>query len=199
MRGVKLDEALDFEIGPEIYNPSDDSFLLLKLVDVSPGERLLEMGVGSGLVAVHAAKSGALVTAVDINPEAVECTRRNAAKNDVRVEVVQSDLFERVSGLFDVIVFNPPYLPGETTSTSWIERAWNGGTEGSETARRFLDQAWKHLAPGGRVYMILSSAGGLMSVLKAAKARYESELLEEKHMFFESIFAYKLRLKPLGT
>jgi len=196
---VKLDNSIDIEVGEEVYNPSDDSYLLLKCVEVSPGETFLEMGAGSGLIALHAARLGAKATAADVNPNAVECVRRNAARNNIKLEAVRSDLFEKVTGVFDVIAFNPPYLPGAASSTSWVEKAWAGGDEGSEMAIMFLEGAWRHLAPGGRIYMVLSSVGGLMSLLKAARERYESEMLEEKHMFFESIYVYRLRTRDFGN
>jgi len=192
---VKLDPTISIEVMDDVYNPSDDSYLLLKVIDPKPEESMLEMGPGTGLISVHAAKAGAKVTAADINPHAVECTRRNAAANGVRLEAVKSDLFQNVTGNFDIIVFNPPYLPGSTQSTSWIEKSWSGGEDGAEVAVRFLQEAWKHLAPGGRIFMILSSAGGLMSVVRAAKERYESVMLEEQRMFFESLFAYRLKLR----
>jgi len=196
---VKLDSSIDIDVHEEVYNPSDDSYLLLKCVEVSSGESFLEMGTGTGLVALHAAKLGARVTAADVNPNAVECARKNAASNDIKLEVVRSDLFEKITGSFDVIAFNPPYLPGTASSTSWVEKAWAGGEEGSEMAMRFLEGAWRHLAPGGRIYMVLSSVGGLMSLLKAAKERYESEMLDEKHMFFESIFVYKFKTRDFAN
>ncbi len=196
---MNLDHSIDIVIdSSDVYSPSDDSFLLLKVTEVKPGERLLEMGCGSGLISLHAAKAGAEVTAVDINPFAVECTRRNASRNNLRVKTIESNLFERVEGDFDVIVFNPPYLPEETRSTSWIEKSWSGGEEGSEVAVQFLDVAWKHLLPGGRVYIILSSIGGFTTALKSAKPWYDSEILEEKRMFFESIYAYKFKRKSGG-
>ena len=195
---MKFDTSIDIEVEEDVYNPSDDSYLLLDCVEVAPGESLLEMGTGSGLIALHAAKLGAKVTAADVNPRAVECARRNAARNGIRIEVVRSDLFEKVTGLFDVIAFNPPYLPGTASSTSWVEKAWAGGEEGSEMSLRFLESAWKHLAPGGRIFMVLSSVGGLMSLLKAARERYESEMLEEKHMFFESIYAYRFKVRDFA-
>lgn len=190
---MKLDTSLDIAEAPDVYAPSDDSYQLLRNVEVSPGKSFLEIGCGTGFVALHAAKNGAVVTATDINPYAVECTRRNAARNDLRMNVILTDLFEKVVGNFDIIAFNPPYLPEETRSTSWIERSWAGGREGSEVAVRFLESAWKHLAPGGQIYLILSSLGGLTTVLKSAKERYASEMLEEKHMFFESVYAYRFR------
>lgn len=197
---MRLDASIEIDVMPEVYNPSDDTFLLLKVIyGVTAGTRFLEMGTGTGLVSIHAARLGATVTAADINPHAVECTLRNAAKNGVRMDVIRSDLFEKVQGNYDVIVFNPPYLPGAATSTSWIERAWSGGDEGSEVAVRFLVDAWKHLSPGGKIFMILSSIGGLMTILKSARDKYESEMIEEQHMFFESIYAYMFRLKTSIT
>lgn len=195
---MKVDGSIEIEVDDEVYNPSDDSYLLLRCVEVSPGQSFLEMGAGTGLVALHAAKLGAKVTAADVNPKAVECTRRNAARNGIRLEVVRSDLFEKVTGIFDVIAFNPPYLPGTASSTSWVEKAWAGGEEGSEMALEFLANAWRHLAPGGRIFMVLSSVGGLMSLLKGARERYESEMLEEKHMFFESIYAYRFKVRDFA-
>jgi release factor glutamine methyltransferase len=192
---MQLDRLIDIDTADEVYNPSDDSYMLLRIVKVARDETFLEVGAGTGLIAIHAAKMGAKVTATDVNPHAVELTRRNAARNQVRIQVQQSDLFDKVDGYFDVIAFNPPYLPSDSSSTSWIERSWSGGEKGSEILVSFLDQAWRHLAPGGRIYMVLSSLTGLTSVLKAAKERYESEMLEEQRMFFESMFAYRFRAK----
>ena len=190
---MKLDNAIDIDALPEVYNPSDDSYLLLEVVDVLPGQRFLDMGSGTGILGIHAARQGAKVTASDINPHAVECTRQNALKNNASIGVIRGDLFEGIKDDFDVIAFNPPYLPGKAASTSWIEKAWSGGEDGGEIAVRFLAEAWRHLAPGGSVYLILSSLGGLTSVLKSAKERYEAEMLAEKRMFFESIFAFKFK------
>lgn len=191
---MQLDVSIDIETHEDVYNPSDDSYLLLKVIEVSEGESFLDMGCGTGLIAIHAARHGNSTTAVDINPHAIELTKRNAAKNGVRVHVVSSDLFAKVDGYFDVIAFNPPYLPGDSTSTSWIERAWSGGSTGSEVSSRFLEEAWRHLAPGGRIYMVLSSLTGVTSVLKAARDRYKSVLLEEQRMLFESLFAYRFTM-----
>jgi release factor glutamine methyltransferase len=188
---MKLDQSLDFDLRPEVYNPEEDSYLLLSVVDVAEGDRFLEVGSGSGLIAVHAAKAGAVVTATDINPHAVACTRRNALRNGVGVDVIESDLFEKVPGLFDTIVFNPPYLAVEESSTGWIEKSWSGGADGSEVVGPFLNEAWRHLAPNGKVYMILSSLSSLRTILRTAREHYTSTMLEERRMFFESIFAYR--------
>ena len=194
---MKLDPLIDIDTDDQVYSPSDDSYMLLRTTELAPGETFLEVGSGTGLVAIHAARTGANVTASDVNPHAVELTKRNAAKNRVQLKVVQSDLFEKVGGLFDVISFNPPYLPGDSNSTSWIERSWSGGETGGEIPVRFLQDAWRHLAPGGRIHMVLSSLTGLTSVLKAAKERYDSEMLEEQRLFFESLFAYRFKVRSV--
>ena len=196
---MRLDHGIDISTLPDVYEPSEDSYLLLEAVQVTPGQRFLEIGCGTGLTALHAAKAGALATATDISPIALDCARRNAAKNNLRVTFIQSDMFEKVQGNFDVIAFNPPYLPSEGSSTSWIEKSWSGGEEGSETATRFIESAWRHLSPGGSIYLVLSSLGGFMSALKAAKERYDSELLAERHMFFESVYVYRLKLRHFGV
>jgi release factor glutamine methyltransferase len=188
---VKLDLSIDIDLLPEVYSPGDDSYLLLEAVEVSPNSKLLDIGTGSGIIALHAAKLGARVTATDINPSAVQCARANAFRNDLKMEVVESDLFDEVKGFFDVITFNPPYLPSDGEPSSWVERSWSGGSDGSEIVMRFLDKAWFHLGPKGRIYVVLSSLGSLRSVLRSARERYEGEMLTEKHMFFESIFAYR--------
>ena len=192
---VKVDTGIDIDIAPEVYNPSDDSFLLVNVLEVSPDERVLDVGTGTGIAALHAAKAGARVTAVDINPHAVACARSNALKNDLKVEVLQSDLFEKVVGLYNVITFNPPYLPDENAPSSWAERAWSGGADGAEVVVRFLEDAWRFLAPNGRIFIILSSFGSIRTVLRTAKERYDIEMVEEKHMFFESILAYRMSVK----
>ncbi len=193
---MQLDMSIDMDTNEDVYDPSDDSYLLLRVVDVSEGESILDMGCGTGIIAIHAARQGAHATAVDISPHAIELTRRNAAKNAARLRVITSDLFANVEGEFDVIAFNPPYLPGNPAPTSWIERSWSGGREGSELSVRFLGEAWRHLAPRGRMYMVLSSLMGVTAVLKAAKGRYKSELLEEHRMLFESLFAYRFTPTP---
>ena len=196
---MKLDLSIDISIDGNVYDPSDDSYLLLKAIDVREGESFLEMGCGSGMAAIHASRAGASVVAADINPRAVDCARRNALRNGAKVTVVQSDLFENIPQSFDVIAFNPPYLPDENEPKTWIERSWTGGEEGNEVAAAFLIEAHRHLTPNGRIFIILSSLGSLRSLLRTARELYVSTMLEEKHMFFESIFAYRFDPKNLAN
>lgn len=72
--------------------------------------RALDVGTGSGFLALHMALKGEVV-ATDVSPFAVRTAKRNAEVNGLKVDIVQCDLFEGLRGVFDIIAFNPPYLP----------------------------------------------------------------------------------------
>ncbi|NPA86422.1 MAG: methyltransferase [Candidatus Diapherotrites archaeon] len=136
---------------PGVYPPSEDTFFLASRLEEIPldGARVLDLGTGSGYLAVLAALRGARVTAVDIQPKAILNARLNARLNDVRISTRLSDLFENVRGRFDVVVFNPPYLsPWEEVN----DPAWDGGVP---TILRFLEEVEEYLAPGGRYLLVL--------------------------------------------
>ncbi len=93
----------------DIYEPAEDSYLLEKHVREEAYGRVLDVGTGSGIQALAAASNSKVrdVTAVDVNPEAVSSLKGKNRK----ITVKQSDLFENVTGKFNIIIFNPPYLP----------------------------------------------------------------------------------------
>jgi release factor glutamine methyltransferase len=102
------------------------------------------------------------VTAVDISRRALLSVRLNARRNNVRVRTLRGDMFTPVSGdSFDLIVANPPYVPGdEALPTRGIARAWEGGLDGRVLVDRLLTDAPRHLRPGGRLLVIHSSFTG---------------------------------------
>lgn len=71
-------------------------------------KNVLDLGTGSGYVGIYLAKQGATVTAVDVSPIAVEVATGNAKENNVSIAIFQSDLFEKVRDLFDLIIWNAP-------------------------------------------------------------------------------------------
>ncbi|MEA3335653.1 MAG: methyltransferase [Chloroflexota bacterium] len=85
----------------------------------TPG-RLLELGTGSGFVAIEVARNGWDVEAVDVSPRAIELARRNASLNQVEIKIYPSDLYSEVKSSFDVIAFNPPMRPSENEFTRII-------------------------------------------------------------------------------
>lgn len=176
---------------PKVYKPSDDSYLLLKNIKVKKNENVLDMGTGSGIIGISCAKNGANVTCADINPYAVELTEKNAGLNDVNIKVVESDLFEKIKGKFDVIVFNPPYLPtsNDERIDDEINSAWDGGEEGDKVILGFLRNFKRYLKKDGRCYLLVSSLN------KKALKRIEEldgRLIAEKKLFFESLRVFQL-------
>jgi len=152
-------EGLDLEVFPGVFHPKyfGSSSILARFVSSLPLQEksFLEIGCGAGIVALSAARKGAKVTAVDINPEAVRCTIANATRNKLSVNAQVGDLFRPVGNMrFDVIAWNPPFLPGEAKSPS--EAAFFGGRN-FDLIQRFAKEVRVHLEPGCPVYTILSS------------------------------------------
>ncbi len=141
----------------QVYPVEADTRLLLEaaLADSRPGDRVLEVGTGSGTIAAALAAS-AVVVATEINPHAAAAARR------LGVEVVRTDLLAGIHGRFDLIVFNPPYLPTapEERIQDWMEPALDGGPTGREVIARFLGDAGRILAPGGRILLLISTLTG---------------------------------------
>ena len=114
--------------------------------EVREGDRVLDMGTGSGVNGIVAASGSREVLAVDVNPAAVACASDNAERNGVadRVEVRESDLFQNTPGRFDLIIFDPPFR--------WFRPRdmYERGTadENYRTLTTFFDQASDHLGTG---------------------------------------------------
>ena len=149
-----------FRLGAGAQPPKAGSLLFCRHLDVRPGEKVLEIGSGTGLAAVLAARAGAHVVATDIRPEAVECTRSNAADNGVsdRVEVRLGDGFAPVAGLrFDLICTSPPQMPTppERERDDALAAADNGGPDGWSLLDRVIREAPAYLEPGGRLLFTL--------------------------------------------
>jgi release factor glutamine methyltransferase len=135
-------------------------------------------------VAVAAAEKDAEVTATDINPEALEAAGKRVQERGVadRVEFIKSDLFKKVKGRFDYILFNPPYLPGEDTT-----RIWGGGDRGIEITERFLENAPDYLTENGEILFIASSHANIDQL----KQRFELEELDSQELWFETLYLFR--------
>ncbi|HEY0433249.1 MAG TPA: methyltransferase, partial [Chitinophagaceae bacterium] len=125
-------------------------------------QKVLEPGAGSGLLSIYAAKQGAIVTATDINPASIECLTVNARENDVELNVITSDLFDRIpEQQFDVIVVNPPYY--RKKAVSYADYAWNCGENG-EYFEKFFSQAKRFVHPASKILMVLCDACDMQMV-----------------------------------
>ena len=169
-----------------VYQPREDSNLLAKQIlekDLE-GMRCLDMGTGSGIMAEKMIRVGAEhVVAADINPEAVEEASEKLEDKE-NVEVVESDLFENVDGKFDLIAFNPPYLPGDELDEDMKDREiWRGGDSGEEFTAEFLGTAREYLKDGGEILFVVSS----LSDFDVS----EYEIVDTKELWFEDIYVLR--------
>lgn len=153
----------------QVYQPQDDSRLLVDAMHQSglvPGRRILDLCTGSGFVAIAAAEMGcASVTAFDICPHAVRCSRGNAAIAGVRVDVREGSWLGALDRApFDLVVANPPYVPtppggdteviGPGAGPSW---AWNAGTDGRLVLDPLCEFLPKLLCDGGSALLVHSA------------------------------------------
>jgi release factor glutamine methyltransferase len=118
------------------------------------GKTLLELGCGTGLISTLCAKNGGIVTASDINPKAVENAELNAKNNSVKINTIQSDLFDAIPAQkFDFILINPPYYPKKPANMA--ENAWFCGEDFAYFKKLFL-QLGNFIDDQSTVLMILS-------------------------------------------
>ncbi|MFB6105789.1 MAG: HemK2/MTQ2 family protein methyltransferase [Halobacteriaceae archaeon] len=153
----------------EVYGPAEDSALLAATAaEAVTGGLVLDVGSGSGYVAATvAAETGARVVGSDVNPYACRATR------DRGVEAVRADLLAPFrADVFDAVLFNPPYLPHvpEMDGHDWVERALTAGETGRAVVDPFLDDVGRVLAPGGAVYLLVSTLTGVDEVRERARA-----------------------------
>jgi len=190
-------EGRPFLVLPEVFNPKlfwTSEVFVESLNDelIRPGSDVLDLGTGSGVVAVFAAQWARRVIAVDINPVAVRCARINAVLNQVDccIDIREGDLFDPVkTESFDVITFNPPFLPGIPTTR--IDQAFYS----TGMAERFASELTNHLKPNGIALLILSSLGDEEGYLNALQAEgFSFQTTHQKRLFAEKLSIYKISL-----
>jgi release factor glutamine methyltransferase len=174
-------------VPPGVLPPPSDAYLLadaLAAEALPPGARALDLGTGSGVLALAAARLGLETTAVDVSRRAVLAAKLNARRAGVRVRVLRGDLLAPVAGeTFHAIVSNPPYLPATSDElpARGVPRATDAGTDGRALVRRIAWEAPAHLAPGGVLVMVLSSLCGEAAVLDELRAGgLEPEVTERR-------------------
>ncbi|WP_296804914.1 HemK2/MTQ2 family protein methyltransferase [uncultured Methanobrevibacter sp.] len=183
-----------------VYVPAEDSYLLAENLQIKEGQSVLEIGTGSGIVAMYASRLTDKITATDINFDACELARKNFRKNNIEnIEILWGNLFDVVENRkFDVILFNTPYLPTEEDEVldNTINYAFDGGLNGRKVIDLFLNEVKNHLNDGGIVQMIQSSLSGNDETLsKLDELGFIAEIAASEHFFFEDITlinAYKI-------
>jgi len=182
-----------FMVDEHVYEPAEDTFLIAEKMAVTEDDTVLEIGTGCGILAVLAAQKAKTVVAVDINPHALECAGRNAETNSIKekIEFRYGDLFQPIkqNERFSLILFNSPYLPSEPDEEkSWIGKAWAGGPTGRQVIDRFITDAPRRLADGGRILLVQSSLSDVNRTLEMFKERnLHAVVVVQVKVPFESI------------
>jgi release factor glutamine methyltransferase len=177
---------------PSIYQPSEDSYLLSsilkkelpKMLEKKPNLVFLEIGTGSGIHLETALGCGVKkenIFSSDINPDSVSHC------NLLGFNCVHSDLFKKIDGQFDLIIFNPPYLPAHKYDK---EKDTTGGKKGDETILSFLQQAKAHLNPKGTIFLITSS---FTPKIDFNKFGYTHKQIGCENLFMEQLCVWELR------
>jgi|TARA_Y100000310_G_scaffold344913_1_gene460490 release factor glutamine methyltransferase len=178
----------------EIYLPREDSYFLTQILEEQVTELLnqnsnltfLEIGSGSGiqletLLKISIKKQN--IFSCDINPHAVRHCKK------LGFNCVRSDLFKNIKGKYDIIIFNPPYLPKESLESKSSRVSTTGGEKGNEIINEFLKQAKRYLNKNGRIFLLTSSLSGRINFLD-----YKKEIIAKKKLFFEELYIWKLEI-----
>ncbi len=180
-------------IETEVYEPAEDSQLLLDATRpaIEDGDRVLEVGAGSGYVASELeTDTNTTVIGSDINPHACRTARERG------VESVRANLVGPFrDAVFDAVLFNPPYLPRVEAAErdDWMEDALTGGETGREIIEPFIETVGRVLVPGGRVWLIVSTLTGVAEVEAMARdAGFGVETVREESFPFERLLVLKL-------
>lgn len=178
----------------ELYEPREDSNLLVQEVikHVPKGVKALDMGTGSGVIVEALLKKTKDVTGADVNPYPIEY----CAKKFPKAKFVQSDLFSNIKEKYDVITFNPPYLPENKREDLETALQVSGGTEGYELLLKFLNQARDHLTKKGFILTVFSTLTKPDVIFKKAEELgYKHETLNTQKIFFETLYCVRFSLQ----
>jgi len=160
----------EFLVYPDTFWPFADSLPLVRHFRVDPGESVLDVGTGSGVIGVFACHRGASrVVGVDINPAAVRSATHNARMHGFAgtMEVLQSDLFDALGDeRFDVVTANLPFrnkpAPDVVAMSQW--------DTDFKVNTRFFEGVGRHLRPRGRIYFVQSNFGEIEATMRLARA-----------------------------
>jgi len=177
-----------------IYDSGEDSFLLEEAVrENARGKKVLDVGSGSGIQAEAALEVGASeVLCVDIDEEVVDFLSEKGFRT------IKSDLFSEVPSdeKFELIIFNPPYLPADKREDSESSRITSGGLRGDEIMIRFFSEVGDFLEKDGKILIVISSLTPHSRIAAKIKEKgFQWEKIKEKKIFMETLEVWEIHRK----
>jgi release factor glutamine methyltransferase len=188
---------IKLEIPPEVFHPGFffSTGLLLNYIKQFQlqGKKFLEPGCGSGLISVYAAKKGASVTATDINPIAIEFIKNNGEQNKVKLEIIESDLFQNIpQQQFDIIAINPPFYKKQPHTAQ--EYAWYCGENGEYFSGLFKGLN-NYIHAGSEVLMVLFDGCDIEMIENlAAQNGFNLQCVHTRKNLLEKNFIFKIEM-----
>jgi release factor glutamine methyltransferase len=189
--------SIKLVVKPGVFHPTfffTTKFLLQWLQEQNMHNlKVLELGAGSGLLSIYAAKQGAIVTASDISENACGNVKENVGRNNVQVDVLQSDLFTDVPwAQFDLILINPPYYPKNPVAES--EYAWYCG-EDFDYFQKLFFQMKRFMKESSRAIMVLSEDCNI-EIIKSLAVQHDFkwQMIEQKKNWFEEDYLFEIKL-----
>jgi methylase of polypeptide subunit release factors len=175
-------QAVSLEPAPGVFVPSPHGLFYASAPRVDAGERVIDIGTGSGVLAIAAAKCGARVVATDIDARAIAAARHNAERNGVEIETHLGPLFAGVTDTFDVVLAN---LPNEIVAPAYLAslpaedaRTFAGGEGGNEHLLALLAAAPRYMTHDSRLYLGVHGLTDFRATLRAALHGYRVRLLD---------------------
>lgn len=176
-----------------MYPPREDTFLMhkaLSKLDLK-GKKVLEVGCGNCYNSFFCTEKGANVFASDIDPQAIELSKKEAEKKNLKINFLVGDMFNSLSEKdFDIIFFNPPYLVSDEISDITVD----GLKKGRHFIDIFLEQFPRFLKPTGIALLLHTDYNDLeQTKRKLAKAGFSCEIVAEESFFFERLYVLQIR------
>ena len=187
--------GINLEVPPEVFHPGFffSTRLLLRYVarESLDGKTFLELGAGSGLISIYAAKRGAAVVASDINPVALQSIENNAELNEVEIETVYSNVFDNiVPQMFDLIVINPPYYKKKPVSQA--DYAWYCGENG-EYFQSLFARLFEYVNAQTTVLMVLCDGCDIPMIRELANEnRFSMRCVYSNKTLIEANYIFKI-------
>ncbi len=198
IKSIRLGEY-QIDIFPHVYEPAEDTYMVIdNLHIIKKQSKILDLGSGSGILGIMAYPYAKIIISIDFSPFAVENTKWNFKKNNryQKSNVIQANYLEKlpINYKFDVILFNPPYLPesNEDSYDKWLRKSWAIGKGIDAINGAFKQNIQYIIKPNGFVLMISSSITQLDKVFSILEHYgFKARIIDETSYFFEKLYLIK--------